>query len=363
MTINKRNNSSFCVVLFLGLIMCFSCDDKDNATISHDEIINLTVLDKNNLQVSEIAGDGETLIKLQAKIPSKADPKYKKITFKASKGQFLSSTSNTTYEKAVDANGMAEVYLKLPLEHGPLFLSAEIGTDSDKYIAEKRITLLNVGQIINLEILDQNTNPITADIKADGTTIVTVKATVNFNSDAIGSIRFITSAGTFSGISIDNNIVAINNNVATIQLKLPKSIGVIYLRAEAATNSNIFKNVNLSLTRAFADNIILEPSVLSIDSKDDLVTINTYLTRNIGSVSIGTTAQYKAFQLDTNNNEVEVGRFSGLLEGYTNDNSQISSVKFVPDTGDIDFAKPIIIKVSTRNDNNQEILRSFILNK
>lgn len=350
------------IVLFVAIIMCFSCDDKDNDIISNDAIINLTILDENDSQVSEVPGDGETILKLQAKIPANADDKYRKVTFRTSKGQFLSSTTNGIYEKTVNAEGIAEAYIKVPLDHGPLFFSAEIGSATDKYISEKRITLVNVGQIINLEILDYNANPIIGEIKADGNTILTVKATVNFNADAIGFVKFITSGGSFLGINNTNNTVAINNNVAIIQFKVPKSVGVVYLRAEAVTNSNIFKDSSLPLTRAYADNIILEPSTLSIDSPDDLVTINTYLTRNIGNVSTGTAAQYMAFQLDSNNNEVAVGRFTGLTGAYTNENSQITSVKFVPDTGNIDFAEPIIIKVTTRNDNNQEVLQSFTLN-
>ncbi|MDX6187775.1 hypothetical protein SGQ83_00295 [Flavobacterium sp. Fl-318] len=357
-----KKNQSIYIALFLAVFLCFSCDSKDDDRVSNDAIIYLTVMDENDSPVIEVPGDGETLLKLQAKIPVNADAKYRKVTFRTSNGQFLSSTTNTMYEKTVDANGIAEVFLKVPLNHDPLFLSAEIGADANKYISEQHITLLNVGEIINLDILDNNGNPISSEIRADGNTILTVKATVNFNSNAIGSIKFITSAGNFLGINNANSTVAINGNVATIQLKVPKTVGGVYLRAEALTNSNIFKNGTLPLTRAFADNIILEPSRLSIDSSDDLVIINTYLTRNIGYVSIGSTAQYKAFQLDNNNNEVEVGRFTGLAEAFTNDSSLISSVKFVPDTGDINFTEPIIIRVSARNDNDQEIQRSFILN-
>ncbi|BFM45276.1 hypothetical protein CFS9_39170 [Flavobacterium sp. CFS9] len=350
------------IALCFAVLVCFSCDSKDDDKASNDAIIHLTVMNQNDSSIAEIPGDGETLLKLQARIPADADDKYRKVTFRASNGQFFSSTNSVVYEKTVNADGMAEAYLKVPLAHGPLFLSAEIGKDSDRYVSEQQITLLNVGEIIDLKILDHNGNPIGNEVKADGNTILTIKATVNYNSNAIGSIKFITSGGSFLGINNANSTVAINDKIATIQLKVPKTVGNIYIRGEAATNANIFKNGTLQLTRAFADNIILEPNRLSIDSSDDLVSINTYLTRNIGYVSTGSTAQYKAFQLDSNNNQVEIGRFTGLASAYTDDNGQITSVKFVPDTGDINFTEPIIIKVTTRNDSNQEIYRSFILN-
>lgn len=347
--------------LFLAVMLCSSCDE-DNTKVPNDAIIVLEVFDENNMRVTELAGDGQTLLKLQAKIPRDADDKYRKVIFRTSKGQFMSTTSQGTYEKNVNADGLAEVYLKVPLDHGALFLSAEIGSDSDKYFSEKNITLTDVGQIIYLEIQDQNGNPVSSEIKADGNTILTVKATVKFNGDTIKSIKFLASDGKFLTLNGDSNIVTTNNNVATIQYKVPKKAGEIYLRVEASDNANIYQNSNVLLARAFADHIILEPSTLSIDSPDDLVTVNTLLKRDNGYVSIGTPAHYQAFQSNSNGNEIIVGRFTGLAEANTNENDQIT-VKFIPDTGNIDFEQPIMIKVTTRNDNNVELSQSFILKK
>ncbi|KQX00775.1 hypothetical protein [Flavobacterium sp. Root420] len=352
----------FVVILFLASMFCISCDE-EHTKISNDSIIVLDVFDQNNKQISELAGDGETLLKLQARIAPEADDKYRKVIFKISKGQFMSTASGTQFEKIVDNNGIAEVYVKVPLDSGPLYLSAEIGSDSDKYISEKQIKLIDPGQIIKLEILDQNSTPISGEIKADATTILTLKATVDLNADAIGSIKFSASGGTFLGVNNESNTVVIKNKVAIIQYKVSKSVGELYLQASASTKSNIFLNKTMLLSRAFADHLILEPNTLSIDSADDQVQVKTYLTRDIGKVSTGTAVYYKAFQADANGIEFEVGRFTGLAEATTNDNGQITSVSFVSDTGDVDFNKSIIIRVSTKNDKNEMISQSVTLNK
>lgn len=349
------------LLLLIGAVICNSCDE-DDPQVLNDKIILLEVIDEAGQPLTELLGDGQTLLKLKAKIPNDSDNKYRKVTFKASKGQFMATSTTGEYQKVVNADGIAEVYLKVPLDHGPLFLSAEIGSDSDKYFSEKQVTLIDVGQVITLQILDSSGNPVSGGIRADGNTMLTLKATVNFNTDAITSIKFTASAGSFSSIGVQNNTVATSGNVATIQFKVPKTAGDVYFKAEVPTNANVSQSSTLTLGRAYADQLFLEPSTLLIDSPDDQVTVSTHLVRDIGYVSTGTSAGYAAFQTDGSGNEIVVGRFIGLAEAKTDEHGQITSVKFVPDTGDIDFGREITIRVTTRNDSNQEIFKSFILN-
>jgi hypothetical protein len=348
--------------LCLTSLVSSGCDDKEEDKISNDAIISLFVMDQNDLPLTEVAGDGQTLIKLRAVIPRNAADKFRKVTFRASKGQFVASTNNTTYEKKVNADGIVEVFLKIPLDHGKLSLSAEIGADSQKYFSERDVMMIDVGQVITIEALDVIANPLSGAIRADGNTVLTIKATVNFNPDAIGFIKFQNSAGNFLGIGNESNVVTVSQGLAIIQYKVPRNVGQVYIRAESSTNSSLGQNLTLTLSRANPDAIVLEPSALSVDSADDQVSINTFLTRDIGHVSIGSTVEYVAKQMSDNNIEVVVGRFIGLASAYSDDTGQITSVKFLSDTGDVDFDKPIAITVSTFDDGNHPVVASFLLN-
>jgi len=345
----------------ISVVLLGACENNNDDRVPNEGIISLSIMNSDGKEVSEIAGDGEAVIRLLAKIPKNADDTFRKITFKASKGQFLASTSGV-YEKTSNYEGIAEAYLKVPLDHGPLFLSAEIGTDSKKYFDEKQLTLLDVGEIIQLEILDKNSNPVTGTVRADGEIVLTLRATVSHNSDAINAIKFSKSDGSFLGLGGDSNIIQITNKVAVIQFKVSKNVGSVYLKAEASSNSNILSSGSVELTRAYADDIIVEPDVLKIDEENSTVIIKTYLVRDTGYVSTGTSAQFDAYQLDKDNIHVPVGRFTGLPGAITNENGVIDGVSFRGDTGNIDFARPIFIKISSRDDDNIKIENIFTLN-
>lgn len=367
--IKQIKKATFMLYMLIIVVALFSCEETEEPVVLNESIIQLNVLDESLAnQITEVLGDGTTIIALQVKIPHNAADKFKAITFKASKGTFVNSTVNPMeLTKKVNSEGVATVYLKVPLDHGELFVSAQTGStiDSTFYADDKVVNLINVGEILNFELLDNKLQPLVQPVKADGNTIIVLKAKVNFNATSLNAINFLNSAGSGSFLDVTNltNITLDSNNNAFIRFKVSKTVGEIYFRAEISTNPQIYKTSGLTLTRSFADNIVLDPDVLIVDSPSATVNLITYLLKDTGSVSTGTGVQYEAYQLNDSNVQVPVGRFTGLPQAFTDTEGKITGVNFKPDTGDVDFKQPIIIRVFSRNDNNMQITQTVTLNK
>lgn len=348
-------------------VTLFSCEETEEPDVLNKSIIQLNVLDEslaNN--VTEVLGDGTTIIALQVKIPHNAADKFKTITFKTSKGAFVNATVNPLeLTKQVNSEGVATVYLKVPLDHGELFVSAQTGStiDSIFYADDKIVNLINVGDILNFELLDNKLQPIVQPVKADGNTIIVLKAKINFNATNLNAITFSNSAasGSFLDVTNSTNITLDINNNAFIRFKVSKTVGEIFFRAEASTNSQVYKTSGLTLTRSFADHIVLEPDVLIVDSPSANVNLVTYLLKDVGSVSTGTGVQYEAYQLNDSNVQIPVGRFTGLPQAFADSEGKITGVNFKPDTGDVDFNRSIYIKVKTMTDSGTEISKTIII--
>ena len=351
-------------ILYLIICLFFSaCTGIVNEDVELEDVISFAVLDQNDNPIEEVIGDGQTIIKLRAIIPSDADISFRKVTFKKSDGQFTGIAGDTG-EITANADGIAEVSLDVPLDDGILFLSAEVTDTKEVFKVEKQINLISVNQVIDLAVLDAQGQPITGTVRADGTTLLTLRATVNFNQENFNQIKFEKSEGTFVGVNANNGLELTNdNNQATITFKVPETIGRIFFRASAVSNTEILKDTFIDLERANADGIIIEPSTLTINPNQP-IQITTYLTRTVGNVSIGTPAEFKAFQLNSSNEEIEVGRFTGEQNANTSNASGIiSSVSFLADTNDfIDTAAPVFIRVSTETDTGTIISETITLN-
>lgn len=335
-----------------------SCHDNTDSLIPpNNEIIELIILDPSSeTELSETMGDGETNIMLKVQIPHNAADKYKSVKFTASEGKF--SNDSGEYIKRTNSEGIAISYLTVPLKSGPLYLSAQIGENTDIFYDEKIIDLVDIGNVLEFEILDNSFQPIPSNMKADGTTILSLKVMANHFVDNLGSIEFWVSDGEIIG-SGSSSIAFNSNNEAIIKYKVPQSTGEIYFTAKSSENPNIQENAGIKLERAYADHILLEPNSLFVTETDNTINIITYLLRDEGLVSVGTRVGFQAFQIDSNNQEKTVGRFTGLTEAVTDEKGIISSVNFLADTGDIDFDNPIFIKAITTNDTG-EIIEKFL---
>ncbi|NHE58484.1 hypothetical protein [Cyclobacterium plantarum] len=348
--------SSF--LTYFGLFV--ACQENTDALIPNNEIIELIILDPSSeTELFETLGDGEASIMLKVQIPHNAADKYKSVKFTASDGKFINDSGE--YIKRTNSEGIAVSYLTVPLKSGPLYLSAQIGENTDIFYDEKIINLVDIGNILEFEILDNSFQHIPSNMKADGTTILSLKVTANHFVNNLGSIEFSVSDGEFIG-SASSSIAFNTDKEAITKFKLPQTPGDIYFTAKSSENSSIQQNAGIKLERAYPDHILLEPSSLFVTETDNTINIVTYLLRNEGSVSIGTRAEFQAFQIDSNNQEKTVGRFTGLTEAVTDEKGKISSVNFLADTGDIDFDNPIFIKAFTTNDTGDVIEEILAIN-
>lgn len=349
------------ILRFLTYIGLFaSCEDNTDALIPNNEIIELIILDPSSeTELSETMGDGETSIMLRVQIPPNAAEKYKSVKFTASDGRFINDSNE--YSKRSNFEGITISFLTVPLKSGPLYLSAQIGENTEIFYDEKIINLVDIGNVLEFEILDNSFKHIPSNMKADGTTILSLKVRANHFVDNLGSIEFWVSDGEFIG-SGSSSIAFNTNNEAIIKYKVPQSTGEIYFTAKSSENPNIQENAGIKLERAYADHILLEPSSLFVTETDNTINIVTYLLRDEGLVSVGTRVEFQAFQIDSNNKEKTVGRFTGLTEAVTDEKGRISSVNFLADTGDIDFDETIFIMAYTPNDMGDVIEKILVIN-
>jgi hypothetical protein len=347
-------------IAFLCIVSLISCNGIDQEIVPEEDIIELKVLNfLGDTEISEpLIGDGETIITLRAIIP--AESAQRTITFKASNGATFVGIGENESTDLTNSEGIAETNLKLPLSGNPVYLSAEVTEGENTYISEKIIELIHVNNLISFELFDSEGNALPDIIRADGNFLINLKATVHFNQNEFNLVTFENSNGEFQNLSNENAQVNIDeNNIASIDLKVPKVAERLYLKAKIGSNSIYFKEENIDLSKAFPDNIFIEPEKILMQENDSN-SLDIFLTRENGYVSQDVEAIPFAFQI-INGQEQEVGRFTGLENSATDLEGKIN-VTFKTDTGNFDNTLPIHIRVSARNDNNETLLTEVMIN-
>lgn len=315
---------------------------------SNDEIINLQILNTNNLEIDSAIGDGTTLIRLHAQIPAHAVDDFKMITFKSTDGNFF-GTNDKMIPIRANVEGIAVTSLVLPLNSGNLFLTAEVGEAENLYKAKKTITLVAVDQVIDLNFKTLQGEPLIEVPRADGTSIFQLEGTVLVDQDNLNSITFNASKGVFQ--ATDKGSESKNTNedgIAIVNYIVPRTVGPVFHTAKTGSSPQYVSESNLTFERANADEIILEPTTINMNvSSGNVMTV--FLLRNQGKVSLETGVEYLAFQ-NINNEEVTVGRFTGLSTAFSNEDGKVTTVSFYGDTGDVNFQLPVTIRVTTITD-------------
>ena len=341
------------VLILLCLLALYSCNGIDQETINQDDIIRIIILDANGIEISDAIGDGETIITLEAKIPSNADDDFQTVTFASSAGEFV-GVGNTSSQVNVNEEGIARAFLKLPLDDGELFLSAQVGANSNLFKAESSITLMSVNEVIKLRFLDLSGAELNEIPRGDGTTIIQLEGSILVNQDQLSSIKFTSSTGTFQVTNqTEQQKNTDNEGKAIVNFIIPQSEGPVFFTATTISTPSYVDENNLVFERAYPDNLFVEPSSITMNTTDPNG-IMVFLSRNTGHVSVGTSVNFEAFQI-LSGAETPVGRFTGLANAVTNSQEQIT-VNFYADTGDIDLSLPVKIRVSAINDNGVSII-------
>ncbi len=348
-----ETKSRYIYSLFTFVLLFFfsSCDTKEEPTDPSD-IIELQILDSGaNTIFKDIISDGETVVILQAKIPTNADEGFRTVTFKKSGGEFhgIDSEDGT---RIVDNDGIAQIELKVPLNEDILFASAEIGKEANVFKSEASLDLVPITEVISLKLLNDQGQEISTGIQADGYSSIFLEATINERLNSIEQVKFLNSGGgAFQGVFTEEVIKTLNDmNKAIIELVVPVNVNELFFKVHVKDKETFFDEKKLQLDRAYADEIIIEPknAVMNLNSENE---ISVFLKRNQGFVSVGTSVEFEAFQL-INGIEKPVGRFLGLSEALSDENGKITT-NFKTDTKNIDVAETIFIRVTALNDMNQ----------
>ncbi|MEK6154577.1 hypothetical protein WIW50_15005 [Flavobacteriaceae bacterium 3-367] len=342
-------------VLRWGILILFfvaqpSCNGIESEVTPNEDIIDFQILDRDGEPIQgSIVGDGDARLVLRANISENADNGFRNITFSATMGIF-EQTGKDTEAKRVDSEGQAEVIFRVPLSDDEIFFTAEIGSGEDIFRAENSLKLIDVGQVVTLAVLDSEKHTLNEEVRADGNTILTLAATVNFNQDDFKKITFKNSnGGSFLGVNATEAKVNIDeNNVAFLQYQVPNKVGRMFFEAMVDGNDAIFNTANIDLIRSYPDSIVVEPAAISVALNNN-VSIDAYLLKSLGKVSEGTAPKFEAFQIGDSGERIEVGRLTGIPEALTDGNGKVT-VTFFADSPNIDQTKPIIIKVNSKDD-------------
>ena len=329
-------------IVFCGLIL-LNCGGIDSETFSADDIILLEVFDfEGENLIEEAPGDGETIIKLRAKIPRNSA--FKTIKFESTNGTFI-LTGTKNQEGMIDIEGNSTVDLKLPLDNQPIFLTASVNNGTETFSSRKSITLSDVGKVLTLTLLDATGEEVSNSIRADGATIVKLKAEVNHNRNVFNQVTFTASSGNLLGNSLVNTD---EENIAYLDFMVSQTVEKVFFTAEVGSSKKYFDNAELNPISSSPDFIIVEPTLVSMPLGSSN-SIDIYLRKEEGLVSLNSGVSIRSYQILDDNSEMDVGRFIGLSSARSDENGLIN-VTYRTDTNDIDSSKPIFLEVSSEND-------------
>lgn len=243
------------MLLFLVLLACTKSDDE----FDNSDAIELSVyyLDS-NAEVTEIVGDGTSIIKLRAIIPKETKNDYRTVTFKCSNGGQFQGTTANPQEIQIDANqdGIAQVNVKIPFGNDPFTVSAEVNADR-KYVDAKTIIMELPENVIELDVLDENNDPLGNELVGDGSKIIKLRSRVNYNRETFDRVKFTCSNG--GKILASNNDVEKTVNInqqgfAEVDVKIPfgEEPFIVSATIDADDSYTITKIINLFIP----DNVI-----------------------------------------------------------------------------------------------------------
>ncbi len=122
-------------IIFI-LILVISCKQDDDNKI--DSVIDLEITDTNDVPVSSVLANGESLIVLMAIISNNADDEIQTIEFNKSSGEFL-GTSGSAGVRPIDDNGIATITVKVPNKVERLFFDAKVVFNAKTYTKDASI--------------------------------------------------------------------------------------------------------------------------------------------------------------------------------------------------------------------------------
>ncbi|MEH0156528.1 hypothetical protein V6R21_20435 [Limibacter armeniacum] len=346
------------IILFLSIVA--SCDGIEDEVFNQDDIISIQLLnvDGDSLR-GEITGNGESIIKVIATIPANADEQFRTVKFKTSAGTFTGITADASIQQ-VNVEGIAEANLRVPLTNNDLtiYVSAEIGSGGELYVADTEFNVKKIDQVISVELLSLDGSTIVSNIPADGETLVLVKSSLLVNTTTLNQITLETTHGNFIGAPGEKTMTPDADGVVSTQFKMPNTVDPITIKASTGSDPIYISELTFQPIRSYPKYIFIEPEKLTMNLKESNA-IKVFLRRDIGEVTQGLPVAFKAFQILNDANVISVGRFTGVQNSKSDAEGNVS-VTFHADTGDINTASNIIILVETLTGEGLDTLRNSI---
>jgi len=198
----------------------------------------------------------------------------------------------------------------------------------------------------------------TAGVRDDGTSLIQIVFNKVSETENGLSVTFSSSQGKL----IDSVFTLDSNNMVKTYLRVAQDTGSYYIRASInmGTTLRVQKTLIFSLRPSLPDSISFETDSTLLSTTNPL-TINTYLYRKYGLVSLNTGVSFTAYQINALNATVPVGRFTGLLGNGSTATGALGPIIFHSDTQNIDITRPVTIQASTFNDQGKVITKQVTL--
>lgn len=328
---------------------------------SKDYLIRLRPLAQNDLiklefesDIANLRADNQSIIKLKATVPPNNSGETRTVTFIATDG--AGDFKGTGATIIADQEGIARANLQVGGTAGEFFFAAEVKIGDQTYrTADVPVELFPVPANEKISITLDNPSP-----PADGFTIIKVKVSTNFTKDKTVSLT--SNAGTFIHSSNSSSIeLAINDEgISETDFRISSEVKPHILSATISETPPV--TFVVSPVVSYPELILLETSSQTIEIGGQPVILSAFLRKQLPNrfVTKGLIVGFKAYQ-EINNQEIEVGRFTGLSNSISSIDGSVPDVSFFADSVGIDKSFPIIIEVFSLKNETEKIIEKVIL--
>ncbi|MEM9549000.1 MAG: hypothetical protein AAGA77_23640 [Bacteroidota bacterium] len=185
------------------------------------------------------------------------------------------------------------------------------------------VRALQPNEVIRIDDFDSNF------VLADGISIIKGKLTIE--NSTLSKIKVASTGGTLL-LSDLNNVVLNSDNTIEFDYQLGTNVETNKITITVPHPTPIEQQIQFTPLRSYADDIFIELSQYVIDSmalNTTAVDITVSTRRDIGKVSIDTPVALRAFQI-INAEEKKVGQFENRFECKTDENGDVTGIKFRP---------------------------------
>lgn len=328
---------------------------------SKDYLIRLKPQAQNDLirlefesDVTSLRADNQSIIKLKATTPPNNTGEIRTVTFIASQGAGQFKGTGATI--VADQGGIARANLEVGGTPGEYFFAAEVKIADRIYrTADIPVRLSAVPANEKIFLTVDNSSP-----AADGFTLVHITVNTKFTKDK--TVMLAANAGTFIQSSTPQSITLALNQQGFAETDLRISSEVKPHIISATITETPPATIMLSPVISYPELLLTEPSALQIEVGGSAITIRTFLRKLLPDrmVTKGIPVGFRAYQV-VNNQEVVVGRFTGLSTSISAVDGSVPAVSFFADSPGIDTNIPIIIEISAPKNASERIIEKISL--